>query len=166
MGIWKRTMESRAGTVGGVAVMALVWAVIWALPGGAIEALDNIAPAAHGFTRQVDMWMQTLGLPGLIAGVAFSVLLLVTDARRRFAEVGLGRAAAWGALAGLLVAVLVVWVMDTGLSEPAGLAAVLTGYATLMGVTAGIGSVLLFRHQLRRLGSTGPGDGAASHARS
>ena len=151
-------MGMKAGSIGGMVVMALVWGFIWMLPGGAIEAVDNVAPAAHGFTRLIDMWPQTLGLPGLVAGLLFSVLLVVTEGRRRYAEVGLGRAAAWGAVAALLVGGLVVWAIAPGLSEPASLAAVLMAYAGLMGVVAGAGSVLLFRYRAQRAGTLRAGE--------
>ncbi|MBW3553514.1 MAG: hypothetical protein KY466_08390 [Gemmatimonadetes bacterium] len=142
-------MEFRTGNFVGVVAMALVWGFLWALPGGAIEAIDNVAPGAHGFTRQIDMWPQTLGLPGLVGGVLFSVLLLITQGRRGFAELSLRRSGAWGAVAGMLVGALVVWVVASGLSEPWQLAALL-GVATLLGAAAGVGSTLLFRYVARR----------------
>lgn len=146
-------MEFRTGTFSGVVTMALAWALIWALPGGAIEALDNIAPAAHGFTRQVDMWPQTLGLPGLMAGVLFSVLLLITEGRRGLAELSLPRSGAWGAVSGVLVGALVVWVIAPGLSTPWQLAVTLMGVATVLGAVAGAGSPLLFRYAAQRRAS-------------
>lgn len=47
-------MEFRTGTFVSVIAMTISWGVLWALPGRAIEAIDNLAPAAHGFTRQID----------------------------------------------------------------------------------------------------------------
>lgn len=138
-------------TFGGAILMALLWAFIWALPGGVIEAIDNIAPSAHPFTRQIDMWMQTLGLPGLVAGLVYSVLLMVTEGRRPFAEVAPSRAVAWGAVAGTSVAAFVVWGMSTGLSEPVQLAVGVVGYAALMGAASGIASVVLFRYAGQKL---------------
>ena len=151
-------MEFRTGTFGGAIAMALVWGLLWALPGGVIEAIDNVAPAAHGFTRQVDMWMQTLGLPGLVAGLLFSALLLATGGRRRFADVRPARAVSVGAGAGLCVGGLLVWGMDTGLSEPMALALAVTGYAVLMGAASGIASVRLFRYRLQRSGGVHNGE--------
>ncbi len=147
-------MELRTGSFVGVVTMGLAWALIWASPGMAIEAIDNIAPAARSFTRAIDMWPQTLGLPGLVGGVLFSVLLLITEGRRRFAELSLPRSGAWGAVSGLLVGLLVVWVMDTGLSDTWQLAAALVGLAILLGLIAGLASPLLFRFVAQRRAST------------
>lgn len=146
-------MTFRTGTFSGVVTMALAWAIMWALPGGAIEAIDNIAPSAHGFTRLVDMWPQTLGLPGLLAGVLFSVLLLITEGRRGVGELLLTRSGAWGAVSGLLVAALVVWVIDPGLSDPWQLAAGLVGVGTVLGAVSGLASPLLFRYAAHRRAS-------------
>ncbi|MGH7475314.1 MAG: hypothetical protein ACRELD_03425 [Longimicrobiales bacterium] len=152
-------MEFRTASFGGVVAMALAWAFVWAFPGGVIEAIDNIAPSAHWFTRKIDMWPQTLGLPGLVGGVLFSVLLPITEARRRFAEVPLARSAAWGAVSGLVVGVLVVWGIDTGLADPWQLAAAVVGYATLMGTVSGAVSPFVFRFIARRRGSALPSCG-------
>jgi hypothetical protein len=146
-------MEIRTASFVGVLTTALVWACIWALPGGAIEAVDNVAPSAHGFTRQIDMWPQTLGLPGLVAGVIFSVLVPITEGRRRLADLSLVRSGAWGAVSGLLVGALVVWGMDTGLSQPVPLAVLLASVATLLGAASGVGSPLLFRYVAQRRAS-------------
>lgn len=146
-------MEFRTGSFVGILAMALVWAFLWALPGGVIEAIDNIAPSAHGFTRQIDMWMQTLGLPGLLAGVVFSVLVLIPDGRGRLADLPLPRSGGWGAASGGLVGALVVWGMDTGLSDPWQLAAAVMTFAVLMGAVSGIASPLLGRYLARRRAS-------------
>lgn len=138
-------MGMKTGSFGGLLATTLLWAFVWALPGGVIEAIDNVAPSAHSFTRQVDMWPQTLGLPGLVAGLLYSVLLLMTEGRRRFEEVALPRAIAWGAVAGASVGAFVVWGVATGLSEPVQLAAALVAYAALMGAASGTASVLVFR---------------------
>lgn len=143
-------MKSTARTFGTAILMTLAWACLWALPGGGIEAVDNVAPAAHSFTRQIDMWPQTLGLLGLLAGLLFAGLLLVTEGRR-FSGMALTRAVGWGAMAGSVVGALVVWVMDTGLSEPVQLAAAVMAYAALMGAASGPASVLLLRYAGQKL---------------
>ena len=144
----------KTGSFAALTATTLLWAFLWALPGGVIEAVDNIAPSAHGFTRLIDMWPQTLGLPGLVGGALFSVLLLVTEGRRRLAELSLPRSAAWGAVSGLAVGVLVVWVMDTGLSDPWQLAVGLVAIATHMGAVSGVVSPLVFRYATQRRAAT------------
>lgn len=143
-------MDTRAASIGGAVTMALAWALLWAFPGGVIEVIDNVAPSAHSLTRRIDMWPQTLGLPGLIGGGLFSVLLLITEGRRRFAEVSRPRAAAWGAVSGLLVGALVVWVLGWEPSDPWQPAAGVAGLATLFGALSGAASVGAFRYAARK----------------
>ncbi len=146
-------MDFTTGSFKGVAATAFVWTLIWAAPGMAIEVVDNMAPAAHSFTRAVDMWPQTLGLPGLVAGVLFGILILITDRRRRLAELQLPRSVGWGAVSGLVVASIIVWVMDTGLSEPWQLGATLAAVGTLLGALSGVGTPLVFTYLARRRAS-------------
>ena len=142
-------MEIRNGSVVGVITMALVWAFIWALPGGAIEAVANISPGALSFAGEVDMWPQTLGLPGLVAGVLFSVLLLV-GGRRELDELPVVGSAALGAVSGLAVGAGVVWGLDSGLSSPAELAAGVLGLAAFLGAVSGGVAPVLFGYVARR----------------
>lgn len=80
--------------------MGLTWAVGWGLVGGMIEALSNIAPGLQ-WPYVIDMWPQTLAIPGFFCGAAFSVALRLAAGRRReFGEVSIPRFAALGALAG------------------------------------------------------------------
>lgn len=143
-------MDMRTGSIRGVAVMAAAWALIWAFPGGVIEAMDNVFPSAHGFTRRIDMWIQTLAIPGLIGGVVFSGLLAMSGPRRRLAELSLPRSAGWGGVAGLLTGAIVVWLLYTGLSHSWQSAAMAIGLATLLGIAAGATSPLLFRFVAQR----------------
>lgn len=152
-------MDFRTGSFSGGIAMGLAWALAWASPGMAIEAVANISPAAVPFSSEIDMWPQTLGLPGLVAGALFSLLLLITDRRRTYADLSLSRSGAWGGVAGLLVGALVVWGMDTGLSQPVELAMALVGIATLLGALAGVGSILLSRYAARRRFSATPAEG-------
>lgn len=80
-------------------VMGLVWAAGWGFVGGLIELVDNLVPGLT-FITQVDMWIQTLAIPGFLGGALFSAMLLIGDGRRRFSELSLPRMAAWGALGG------------------------------------------------------------------
>jgi len=84
--------------------MGLAWGAGFGIGvGGLIELLDNILPAAHPFTRLVDMWPQTLAIPGFLGGVLFAALLAAVGGGRRFGELSFARVAAVGAAAGVLL---------------------------------------------------------------
>jgi hypothetical protein len=87
----------------GVLGMGLIWAVAWAAVGGAI--MEGIVDP-HG--RLLDMWPQTLAIPGFLGGVSFAALLSIAEGRRRFDELSLPRCTAWGAVVGLLLGVAAV----------------------------------------------------------
>jgi hypothetical protein len=80
--------------------MGLLWAAGWGFVGGLIELANNVIPNLTMFSS-VDMWIQTLALPGFLGGALFSALLLIGDGRRRFSELSLPRMAVWGALGGV-----------------------------------------------------------------
>jgi hypothetical protein len=74
------------------------WALGWALIGGTL--MEGIFDP-HG--EILDMWPQTLAIPGFLLGVVFSVVLWATAGRRRFDELSVPRFAALGAAAGALL---------------------------------------------------------------
>lgn len=147
-------MELRTGSFVGVLATSLTWALAWACPGVAIELIDNVVPGALPFAREIDMWPQTLGLPGLVGGVVFSVLVLISERGRGLGELSLPRSGAWGAVSGLIVGALIAWGVDSGLSVSRHLAAAVVGLATLLGAVSGVGSPLLLRSAGQRRGST------------
>ncbi|MEZ4456503.1 MAG: hypothetical protein R2882_08140 [Gemmatimonadales bacterium] len=105
MGNWLRRLRGALG-------MGLSWALVWAVVGGGImEAF--VDPDG----RILDMWPQTLAIPGFVGGVVFSVLLGVAERRRRFDELSLGRFASLGAVTGLLLGTLVLG-LGAGASLP------------------------------------------------
>ena len=79
-------------------VMGLIWAVGWAVVGGAV--MEGIVDP-HG--KILDMWPQTLAIPGFLCGAIFSVVLGIAASGRRFEELSLSRFGALGAVAGLLL---------------------------------------------------------------
>lgn len=85
----------------GMLGMGLTWALGWAIVGGGI--MEGIVDPGG---RILDMWPQTLAIPGFLGGVAFSLILAVAERRRRFDELSLPRFAAWGAAAGALLGVV------------------------------------------------------------
>jgi O-antigen/teichoic acid export membrane protein len=104
-------MSQALRRVRGAVGMGLVWAIGGAGVGGLIELLDNVVPAAHGFTRQVDMWPQVLAIPSFMLGVLFAVVLGIVGARRRFDQLSVPQFAGWGAMAGLLLG---LWPVSNG----------------------------------------------------
>ncbi len=127
--------------VRGVVGMGFIWALGGIGIGGLIELLDNVAPAAHGFTRQVDMWPQTLAIPGFVAGIVFAVVLGIAGGRRRFEELSFQRFAAWGVVTGVLVGAL-------GMSFGAPL--LFLGVMTVLSVVGASGTLALARLAERR----------------
>ena len=99
---WLRRVRGALG-------MGLIWAAGGAGVGGLIELLDNILPGGLAMASAVDMWPQTLAIPSFLGGVVFAVVLGIAGARRRFDELSLPQFAAWGAVAGVLLGGLGMW---------------------------------------------------------
>jgi hypothetical protein len=118
--------------------MGITWALAWAIVGGAI--MEGIVDP-NG--RILDMWPQTLAIPGFLSGVLFSVVLGLTEGRRRFEELSLSRFARWGAVAG---AVLGGVALAAGALPALPLVlrlAVLFGPTTLLGAASASGTFVL-----------------------
>src|SRR5688572_28286676 len=121
--------------LGRVFGLAMAWAVIWAIPGGAIEAVDNVLPSLLPFASEIDMWPQTLAIPGLVGGLIFGALLAIAERRRGFEELSLARVSLWGAVAGLLLSGIALAVdYFTAATIP---------WLIALSVVAGVGSVLV-----------------------
>lgn len=128
--------------------LAVAWALIYALPAVPIEGLSNLR-IDFSFTHAVDMWPQTLGIPGFIGGLFFGALLAIAGQLRGFEELPLGRLLAWGTGAGLLVGGFVMLMITP---EPLHVTAWVVGIATLLGAVSGPASALAFRYLARRGG--------------
>lgn len=132
--------------VRGALGMGLIWAVGWAVIGGGImEAVVD----PHG--EILDMWPQTLAIPGFIVGVVFAALLSLGDGRRRFEELSLARFAGWGVAAGaaLGTAVLAMGIFP-GISSLFVRAAVVLGPLTVLSAASASGTFALGRYAERR----------------
>jgi len=128
MAKWLRRMRAALG-------LGLIWALGWGLVGGFVmEAFVD----PHG--RIADMWPQGLAMTGFVGGVIFSIVLWMTEGRRRFDELSLPRVGVWGAIAGALLMLLGV---SIGLRLP--VAAVLLGPVTLLSAASATGSLALAR---------------------
>lgn len=134
---WLRRTRAAVG-------MGLIWGVGWAIVGGAV--MEGIVDP-HG--KILDMWPQTLAIPGFLCGAVFSVLLGIAASGRRFDELSLLRLGALGAATGLLLGVLAA---ATG---PASLplwlrAAVVIAPLTLLSAASATASLALARLAERR----------------
>ena len=134
-------MQTWLRRVRGALGMGLLWAAGGIGVGGTIELLDNVLPGGLAMASAVDMWPQTLAIPGFLGGVVFAVVLGVAAGRRRFDELSLPRFAAWGAVAGLLLG---------GLGMALGAPVVFAAITTLASAVAAAGSLTLARMAERR----------------
>jgi len=131
MRTWLRRIRGAIG-------MGFAWAAAWA-------AVGFVPRWVFGINADLPFGLLFGGL-GFIAGVTFSVLLVLTEGRRRFDQMSLRRFAAWGATGGLLLAALFVRGANLGWGEVLGIA---TTFAVASAVCAS-GSLALARRGLRR----------------
>lgn len=124
-------MKTLSRRTGDVLKMGLAWGAGWALLGMAIEVFEP-DPAF------VDVWVTTLAIPGLAGGIVFALVLEFGG--RTFDELAFGHGIAFGALAGLLLALLVI--ATTALFDappgPRAAAVVIAASSLLGAITAGV----------------------------
>ncbi len=94
---WWRRIRAALG-------MGLIWAGGGGFIGGLVELASNLFPALPLYF--VDMWIQTLAIPGFVGGVLFSGVLRMAARGRSFDELSFPRIAAWGAASGVLLGAL------------------------------------------------------------
>jgi hypothetical protein len=116
--------------------MGLLWAAGGFGVGALIELLANVLPGGFPMASAVDMWPQTLAIPGFVGGVLFAVVLGIAGRRHRFDELSMPRFAAWGGVAGLLLG---------GIAVAIGAPIVFVGVTTLASTLAAVGSLALAR---------------------
>ena len=87
--------------------MGVAWAFGWGFVGGMIELASNLGLHLSWFSA-VDMWPQTLAIPGFLGGALFSVVLGVVARHRRFDDLSVRKFAVWGALTGAAAGGLLV----------------------------------------------------------
>lgn len=124
MKTWLKNMGDALG-------MGLAWGAGWAFLGMAIEVFEP-DPSF------IDVWVTTLAIPGFAGGVVFSIVLQLTG--RGFDQLASGRAITFGALAGVLLALLVI-ATTTLLDAPPGprAAAVVIAASTLLSAVTAAG---------------------------
>ncbi len=94
MPAWWRRVRAALG-------LGAIWAGGGAAIGGLVELLSNLFPALPvGF---IDMWIQTLAIPGFLGGVTFSVVLGVAARDRGFHELSLPFVVGLGLVGGVLL---------------------------------------------------------------
>ncbi len=71
----------------------------WMRRARAALVLSNLVPSLQ-WPYAVDMWPQTLAIPGFLCGAVFGVVLSIAAGRRQFDQLSLAGFAALGALAG------------------------------------------------------------------
>jgi hypothetical protein len=145
-------MKKWLSGVRGVVGMALLWAAGWFFVGMMIE----ITEPDPDF---IDVWPTALAIPGLVGGLIFSAVLRIAEGRRRFEEPSFPRFAAWGAVTGLLLGVLVVSVLwaDEGFTGLWPWAVALLGFTTVLSAVSAAGIGLLFRYAVREGALAGAG---------
>ena len=132
--------------------MGLTWAIVWGLVGGVMEALANVIPALNF----IDMWPQTLAIPGFVGGVAFSVILAIAGRHKELHQLSFAKFVAWGGSAGLLLGLAVVrFLAGRFVLDPTAL--LVMGTTTLL--SAGSASSIL---ALARFAKGGNGIGSGS----
>ncbi len=91
----KKWLRRIRGAIG----IGLTWAVAWFGAGIALLLVVGVGAADVPFPI-------FFGLLGFLAGVTFSGVLGIVEARRRFDQMSLRRFAAWGGVGGLLLSVV------------------------------------------------------------
>lgn len=134
---WRRAR----GAIG----LGLVWAAAWAI----VATLAGLAIDPDG--SMDEMWPAIGAYPGFLGGVLFSLLLSLAARRRTLEELRVGRVAAWGALAGLVVGAVPFVLGDPLVAMPLWLLAlVVIGSIATMGAASAAVSLVIARKAERR----------------
>lgn len=91
-------------TIGAALAMAFAWGFAGIFLGFGMEGVDP-----HG--EIADIWPAVIGYPAFFAGLTFFILLRVGQGTRKLEDISITRAAALGAIAGLLLPSLFVVVV-------------------------------------------------------
>ena len=135
-----------------VVLMAVIWAVVWAPLG----VLLGIIVDPDG--SMDEPWVAVGAYPGFLCAVVFSAVLGITDHRRRFDEVSLGRVIVWGALSGLIVIglPLIGFLGTPNVEHPLyRWRIVIVGGVALLSAISAVGSVVVARIAKKRAGGNG-----------
>lgn len=88
--------------------MGILWAISWAFGGVAIGAASLVTPWLpwEAFFRVYDAPLPTLAIPGFVGGLLFAGVLRVSARRRPLRELSTRQFALWGAIGGMILAVI------------------------------------------------------------
>ncbi len=92
----------------GVVSMGLTWAAAWSPFGAILGLVLWVVIGGTPLLNTLVGFVATAATLGFVGGAAFSAVLGIAERRRRFDEMSLPRFAAWGALGGLSVQ-MVMW---------------------------------------------------------
>jgi hypothetical protein len=118
--------------------MGVAWAAAW-------FAVGLVPRWVFGVNTDAPLPL-VFGLFGLIAGVAFSAVLALTEGRRRFDQMSLRRFAGWGAMGGLLLSALFAKAGSLGWGDVLALAPTLA----VASAVCAAGSLALAKRAVRR----------------
>ena len=143
----------------GAIAVSVLWAIAWAIGGLLVGASSVLFPALpwDAFFAVWDAPLPALAVPGFVGGAIFSVVLGIAARRRRIDELSLARVATWGALGGLLLALVPAALVGIGMAHldasGAGLwrlTATIAIPAILLCTLSACGSLLLARRGIDR----------------
>jgi len=133
MGKWLRRIRGAIG-------MGLTWAVAWSVAGLVPRWL-------FGFNTDAPFPL-IFGVLGFVAGVIFSVLLMLTEGRRGFDEMRISRFAAWGAVGGFLLSAIFARAASLGWADAMAIAPT---FAVASAICASGSLALARRAEMREL---------------
>lgn len=138
-------MRSGLRRLRGAVLMGLTWAVLW----WPIGPLLGMILDPDG--SMDEPWFLVGVIPGMLCGAAFSAVLAIAARRRRLDELSLPRAAAWGALAGMLTGAFPFLIGDSsGNTSLLTLATIVISSITVLGAVSAAGSLALAQRAERR----------------
>lgn len=143
---WGRRLRGAIG-------MGLTWAVAWGVGGLLLMAVNRLVPGLGPFFRIFDAPAAALAIPGFVAGALFSVVLSIAGRGRRFRDLSLPWFTLWGALGGLLLALVPAAMVLVGLANMGTpgenalwhFTAAIIPYLTVMGAASAAGYLKLAR---------------------
>lgn len=142
----KRWFRRVRGAIGLGITWALFWAPVAVLIGFIVDPDNSLD----------EMWPAIGAYPGFLGGVVFSILLGIAARKHRLHELSIGRVAAWGAAAGLMVGTLPFLIGEPASDRVWLLATAVIGTITTLSAASAAGSLALAQRAERKaMGETG-----------